>query len=130
MDKRNSHINNIKNNFKQIEIKNVNTNNKKHLFNNNHVQSYDQMIYRTKNNNFNSLHNKLKEFVPNVINNERELNKIKIIRLDRNNELREFNTHGNQSARFIIGSNPNFQPILTDISMISKNKEKHKVNFI
>jgi hypothetical protein len=86
------------------------------------------MIYKT-NNNFNSFQKKLKDIVPNIINNEGDLNKIKIIRLERNNDLRKLSTNGYQSARYIFGSNTNFQPVLTDISMIDKNKEKNKINY-
>ena len=128
MEKRYSGIFNMKKNFKKIEIKNVNTNSKKNIFNNSHIQSYDKMIYKT-NNNFNSFQKKLKDIVPNIINNEGDLNKIKIIRLERNNDLRKLSTNGYQSARYIFGSNTNFQPILTDISMINKNKEKNKTNY-
>ena len=116
----------IQNNYKKLKpTKNSNPNIQKNLLNNSNIQTYNKIIH-TKNN-YNTSRGQIKDSIPNIMTNQNNLNKIQIIKLKKNNFSKKLNTSGNRSARFLSSVDFHFQPILTDISNISKNKEKSDI---
>lgn len=113
----------IQNNYKKLQAsKNSDTNIKKNLSKKRNIQIYDEIIPRK--NNYNTYRGQIKDSISNIMINENNINKMQIIRLEKNNFLKKLNSLGNKSAGFLSGNDFHFQPILTDISNISKNKEK------
>ena len=128
MNKRSLPINNLKFNknfYKKIETaKNTKTNSKKNIFNINDIKTYNEIRTKTKSHK-NLESNEILGTVPNEINNINDLNKIKIIKLERNKIIRRLSSSGNESARFLSGTPTYFQPIITEISNQNKSNKRN-----
>ena len=131
MKKKCSPINNLKYNsnnfFKKIELnKDLKSFSKKNIFTKNDLKTYNVISSKGKKN-INFIYDIPKEKVTKEINNSKDLNIIKLIRLERNKMPRNVNTSGNESARFLSGSPINFQPILTEISNMNNNSQNNNI---
>ena len=103
--------------FQKINIdQNMNAMSKKNIFKNIYIKT-DNKIISNNINTHDFFKNKLKVIKgPQEINNQKNLNNIKLIRIDKRNKAKNLSRSGNDSIRFLNGSAVYFQPIFTEIS--------------
>ena len=113
--------------FQKINIEqNMNAMSKKNIFKNIDIKT-DNKIISNNINTHDFFKNKLKVIKgPQEINNQKNLNNIKLIRIDKRNKAKNLSRAGNDSIRFLNGSAVYFQPIFTEISNYKgKNLQIH-----